>query len=110
MTTNSAVVKFTLASAFGAGMLLFPVPYGDAVKIPLGIATDAVQALGAGFLPAVVAGTCGLSAAATLLYTALTRPDRRSGMAEALLAPGPVWTVLRIAGAVTAVIDRKSVV
>ncbi len=101
--STSAVVKFALASAFGAGVLLFPIPYGEAVKIPLGVATDAVQAWGAAFLPAVVVATCVISAAATLLYTGLVRREARAGMAEALLAPGLVWTLLRLAGAVTAV-------
>ena len=98
-----ALVAFILASAFGAGMLLFPVPYGEGVKIPLGIATDAIQTWGEGFLPAMVVATCVISAAATLLYAGLTRREQRSGTAEALLAPGLVWTLLRVAGAVTAV-------
>lgn len=100
---RSAYFKFALATAFGAGVLLFPIPYERTFKIALGIATDAVQSWGESSLPAIVVATCVLSAVLTLLYTGLVRPEARGDTAGALLAPGRVWTSLRVAGAATAV-------
>lgn len=100
--STSAPAKFAIATAFGAGVLLFPIPYEGSFKIALGIATGAVQSWGADYLAAVVVATCVLSAVLTLLYTALVPREARGSTARALLAPGWVWTGLRVAGAVMA--------
>ncbi|MGJ3232461.1 MAG: YjiH family protein [Oceanicaulis sp.] len=99
----SSIAKLVAASGFGAAMLLFPVPAGETLQIPLGLLTGWVQAQGADVLPLLVVATCVISAAATVVYTLLTKP-RPETLADALLRPGAVWTGLRVAGAVTAVL------
>jgi len=100
---RSAFWKFLAASAFGGSMLLFPVSTGETLQIPLGILTGLVQDAGAAFLPAVVTAVCVLSALATLVYSRFARRRDAEHALEVLLRPGAVWTGLRVAGAVTAV-------
>jgi nucleoside recognition membrane protein YjiH len=101
---GSAVWKFFAASSFGAAMLLLPVPTGETLQIPLGLLTGLVQDQAAGVAPAVVSAVCVVSALATLIYSALARRRAAEHPLEVLLRPGAVWTVLRIAGAITAVL------
>ncbi|MFW5660989.1 MAG: YjiH family protein [Oceanicaulis sp.] len=100
---RAAWIKLAAASAFGGAMLLLPVPTGETLQIPLGLLTGWVQAQGAGVLPAIVVAVCVISAVATVLYSAFTRPRGEDHGLDMLLRPGLVWTGLRIAGAATAV-------
>lgn len=97
-----ALWKFLAASSFGAAMLLFPVPVGGTLQIPLGVVTGRVQDAGAGVLPALVTAVCVISALATLGY-ALMRRRADDHALEVLLRPGLAWSALRVAGAITAV-------
>ena len=101
-TSSSAIIKMIAASAFGGSMLLLPVPHDGSLHILLGLITGAVQDSAASVLPALVTATCVISALATLSYSLLTRPRGEDHVAEILLRPGLVWTILRVLGAVTA--------
>ena len=101
-TSSSAIIKMIAASGFGASMLLLPVPHDGSLHILLGLITVAVQDSAASVLPALVTATCVISALATLSYSLLTRPRGEDHVAEILLRPGLVWTILRVLGAVTA--------
>lgn len=102
--STGAVVKLVAASAFGGAMLLLPVPHDGSLHILLGLITGAVQDWGAPALPAIVTANCVISALATLAYSLLARPRGEDHVAEMLLRPGLVWTVLRILGALIAVL------
>jgi len=102
--SSSAVLKLIAASGFGAFMLLLPVPHDGSLHIMLGLITGAVQDWGAPALPAIVTATCVVSAIATLGYSLFTTPREEGHIAEILLRPGPVWTVLRVLGAATALL------
>mgnify|MGYP006274203239 CR=1 FL=1 len=96
--SSGAVLKFVAASGFGAAMLLLPVPHDGSLHILLGLITGAVQDSAASVLPALVTATCVVSATATLGYSLFTRPHDETHVAELLLRPGLVWTILRVLG------------
>lgn len=85
-------------------MLLLPVPHDGSLHILLGLITGVVQDQAGAILPALVTATCVISAAATLAYSLFTRPRGEGHVAEILLRPGLIWTVLRVLGAATALI------
>lgn len=100
----ATLLKFLAASAFGAAMLLLPVPVDGSLKIPLGIVTEIVQDWAAAVLPAMVTAVCVISALATLAYSTLARRRGEGSAAEALLRPGLIWMALRAGGAATALL------
>jgi len=100
----AAHFKLIAASAFGGSMLLLPVPHDGSLHILLGLLTGAVQDWGAAILPALVTATCVISAVATLAYSAFSRARDEDHIAEILLRPGLIWTLLRVFGAATAVL------
>lgn len=103
-SSAGAVVKLAAASVFGGSMLLLPVSHDGSLHILLGLITGAVQDWGAPALPAIVTATCVISALATLAYSRFMQPRGEDDVAEILFRPGPVWTVLRVLGAATAML------
>ncbi len=101
-SSSGAIIRLVAASAFGGSMLLLPVPHDGSLHILLGLITGAVQDEAAAILPALVTATCVISAAATLAYSLFTRPRGEDQVAEILLRPGLLWTLLRVLGAATA--------
>jgi nucleoside recognition membrane protein YjiH len=102
--SSGAIIRLVAASAFGGSMLLLPVPHDGSLHILLGLITGVVQDQAGAILPALVTATCVISAAATLAYSLFTRPRGEGHVAEILLRPGLIWTVLRVLGAATALI------
>jgi len=100
--SSGAIIRLVAASAFGGSMLLLPVPHDGSLHILLGLITGVVQDQAGAILPALVTATCVMSAAATLAYSLFTRPRGEDHVAEILLRPGLLWTLLRVLGAATA--------
>ena len=97
------MLRFIVPSAIGAAFFLFPVPQDGGVKVPMAILTDWVLAVAAPVLPVAVVILCIVSALATIAY-AMTQPGPSESATEQILRPGIAWTLLRVAGAVSAVV------
>ncbi|MEM6747274.1 MAG: YjiH family protein [Pseudomonadota bacterium] len=99
---RSAAFTFLAVSSLGAAFMLLPVPYEGVLTIPLGIVASVIQRWAAPALPTIVLLICVVSAVATLAYSLLAKRRGAGHPAEVLLRPGVTWIVIRVLGAVTA--------
>ncbi len=98
-------LRFLVPSAIGAGLLLIPVPYHGKVSIVLGHAVDAARAAIGTALPSLVAGVIALSAILSVAASSLPRSSEPLSKAlEPILRPGWPVTLLRVVGAVVAIL------
>lgn len=100
---SRTLVKFLLPSLAGAFVFLFPVRSDGVFTIPMAILSSRLTELLAGAMPYIVLGIIALSALVTALVA--MRPDTIRGGEDLkrIFAVGPVWTLIRAAGFVMAV-------
>ena len=98
---RASLLRFVVPSTLGAAFFLLPVPNDGIITVPMGLLSDWIREQFAPVLPALVVSLCVFSALATLAYLKV-RPNSPQSTAEKLLRPGIVWTLLRVAGAVSA--------
>ncbi len=96
--------RFILPSALGVLLFMTPVPMEDGMTIPIAVLSGALQNALGGMIPGLMTFLIVLAALFTLIVKAV-RPGfiRRSAFWASLFDVSVFWTIVRIAGAVFAV-------
>lgn len=97
------LLKFIIPSLIGVLLFLVPFQVGDTINIGMGLMADSLQALLGSALPAIAVVVLCLSVVATI-YAKLANPSwAKKGMLHEMFHVGPVWLVMRVLGALFAV-------
>nr|WP_289037862.1 YjiH family protein [uncultured Allobacillus sp.] len=98
-------LKFIIPSLIGVLLFLVPLSVDGTVTIGLGVMADALQAAAADYIPLFITIVIVLSALASVWMKAVPNTAaKNSSFLTALLDVSPIWLVLRIIGALFAVL------
>ncbi|MBR7554992.1 YjiH family protein [Allobacillus sp. GCM10007491] len=98
-------LKFLIPSIIGVLLFLVPLSVDGTVTIGLGVMADALQGATADYIPMFITIVIVLSAVASVwIKVAPNNTAKNSSFLTALLDVSPIWLVLRIIGAVFAVL------
>ncbi|GAE34040.1 YjiH family protein [Halalkalibacter akibai] len=108
--TAKQYMKFWLPSLIGVLLFLVPISINDKVTIGLGVLADALQGAIADYIPFIMTVILCLSAIGSIVVT-LTKPEavKQSPFLNSLFNITPFWLVLRIIGAVFAILILNEV-
>ncbi|ARK32877.1 YjiH family protein [Halalkalibacter krulwichiae] len=103
--TTKEYMKFWLPSLIGVLLFLVPISINDKVTIGLGVLADALQAAIASHIPLIMTIVLCISAIGSLVVT-ITNPQliKDKPFLNSLFNITPFWLVLRIIGAVFAIV------
>ncbi|WP_050180413.1 YjiH family protein [Domibacillus robiginosus] len=106
MRKPGSLLQFIIPSAIGILLFITPVPMEDGMTIPIAVLSAWLQEVLGDAIPTIVMGLIVLSALLTLIVK-LIRPAflHRSAFAAALFNLSPFWLIVRLAGAVFAVMS-----
>lgn len=98
-------LKFLVPSLIGVLLFLVPLSVDGTVTIGLGVMADALQAAVADYIPLFITAVVVLSALATVWIKSVPiNAVKNSSFLTGLLDVSPIWLVLRIFGAIFAVL------
>ncbi|WP_084268715.1 YjiH family protein [Oceanobacillus damuensis] len=102
--TTKDLMKFIIPSLFGVMIFLFPIMDGNSFNIPLGIITEYIIDLLAGWLPAIITYTMVISTVLTL-FAIIVKPNfmMKSEFLKSLFFVSIFWTVVRVLGTIFAI-------
>ncbi|WP_411842028.1 YjiH family protein [Salinicoccus sp. HZC-1] len=108
MRNNATLLKFLIPSLIGVLMFLFPLSIDDETTIPVAYLANLLNdSLGIDTVVLIVVIIINISALLTLIFSWIYDP--KIGFLSALFRTNPVWVILRLLGAVFAIMAYMAV-
>ncbi|OXS60742.1 YjiH family protein [Rossellomorea vietnamensis] len=102
--TTTSHLRFIIPSLLGVFLFMIPIPGKDGITIPIAVLSGLLQDWIGSYVPAIMTGLIILTVIGTLV-TKLAQPDfiKKSPFFTSLFDVRPVWAVVRVVGAIFAV-------